>query len=765
MTTEATTPAEVWRNPHAPVAERVSDLIARMTPQEKIAQLQGIWAGIDAAGEMAPHQHEFAVAPQDFDELTRDGIGQLTRVFGTRPIAPEVGARTLARTQRQIIESSRFGIPAVVHEECLTGLAAWQATVYPAPLCWGASFEPDLVRRMAERIGESMRRLGVHQGLAPVLDVARDLRWGRIEETIGEDPHLVGTIASAYVAGLESAGVVSTLKHFAGYSASRAGRNHAPVSIGPREFADVILPPFEMALKAGARSVMNSYADIDGVPAAANTQLLTERLRDQYGFTGTVVADYFSVAFLHKLHGVAADREDAAVQALSAGIDVELPTVDCFGEPLLEGLTANRVDMALIDRALTRVLAQKFELGLLDPGYSPAAETGVDLDDPASRAIARELAERSVVLLQNDGVLPLAGKRLAVVGPRADEAGAMMGCYSFPLHVGVHHPDAEMGIEVRTVLDALREDHDVVFARGCPVLGGTDDEIAEAVEAARQADVCVVVLGDHAGLFGKGTSGEGCDAADLNLPGRQEELLEAVLGTGMPVVLVLLSGRPYDLSRQADRLAAVVCGFYPGEEGAAALAGVLGGRVNPSGRLPISFPGAGSTQPSTYLSAKLGTRSEVSNVDPTPLFPFGHGLSYAPATWMTVGSEEREWPTDGTCRVHVVLRNELEVPTAEVVQIYLHDPVAEIARPVRQLIGAVKVDLAPGQTRTVTAALHADLTSYTGRAGQRLVDTGDVELHVGTSSANIHTVLRLALTGDRREVGFDRVMTADFETR
>ncbi|MFD4669085.1 glycoside hydrolase family 3 N-terminal domain-containing protein [Lentzea sp. NPDC058450] len=762
MTTEATTPDEVWRNPHAPVADRVRDLVARMTPQEKIAQLQGIWAGIDAAGEMAPHQHEFAVAPQDFDVLTRHGLGQLTRVFGTRPIAPEVGARTLARTQRQIIESSRFGIPAIAHEECLTGLAAWQATVYPSPLCWGATFEPDLVRRMAERFGGSMRRLGVHQGLAPVLDVTRDLRWGRVEETIGEDPHLVGTIGAAYVAGLESAGIVSTLKHFAGYSASRAGRNHAPVSIGPREFADVVLPPFEMALRAGARSVMNSYADNDGVPAAADAGLLTDRLRDEYGFTGTVVSDYFSVAFLHKLHGVAAGREDAAAQALTAGIDVELPTVDCYGEPLLEGMYFDRVDAALVDRALTRVLTQKIELGLLDPGYSPAPAADLDLDDAESRALAREVAERSIVLLHNDGVLPLARKRLAVVGPRADEAGAMMGCYSFPMHVGVHHPDVEMGVEVVTVLEALRADHDVVFARGCPVLGGTDDEIAEAVEAARQADVCVVVLGDQAGLFGNGTSGEGCDAADLTLPGRQEELLEAVLGTGMPVVLVLLSGRPYDLSRQVDRLAAVVCGFYPGQEGGKALADVLSGRVNPSGRLPVSFPGAGSSQPSTYLAAQLARRTEVSTVDPTPLFPFGHGLSYAPATWVTAGCEEREWPTDGHARVHVVLRNDMDIATTEVVQIYLHDPVAEVARPVRQLIGALKVDLEPGRTRTVTARLHADLVSYTGRAGHRQVDPGDVELHVGTSSATIHTALKLAMTGPARLVGFDRVTTPDF---
>ncbi|HEX8865828.1 MAG TPA: glycoside hydrolase family 3 N-terminal domain-containing protein, partial [Lentzea sp.] len=504
MTTEATTSGELWRDPHAAPADRVRELMTRMTAREKVAQLYGVWVGIESGGEVAPHQHDLAV-PLDWDELVQHGLGQLTRVFGTRPIAPEVGARSLARTQREIISRSRFGIPAVVHEECLTGLAAWQATVYPSPLCWGASFEPDLVRRMTELMGRSMRSLGVHQGLAPVLDVTRDLRWGRVEESIGEDPHLVGLIGAAYVEGLESAGIVATLKHFAGHSASRAGRNLAPASTGPRELADVLLPPFEMALRAGARSVMNSYTASDGLPAAADPALLTERLREQYGFTGTVVADYFSVPFLHMLHGVTADREDSGLQALTAGIDVELPTVDCYGEPLLAALEAGRADVALVDRALERVLLQKCELGLLDPGYSPEPGEELDLDDAESRALARQLAERSIVLLHNDGVLPLTGRRrVAVVGPRADEPGAMMGCYSFPLHVGVHHPDVPMGLDVPTVRQALQAEHDVVFALGCPVLGGTDDEIREAVDAARQAEVCVVVLGDQAGLFGGG---------------------------------------------------------------------------------------------------------------------------------------------------------------------------------------------------------------------------------------------------------------------
>ncbi|WP_410578398.1 beta-glucosidase family protein [Amycolatopsis sp. lyj-108] len=763
MTTQPSASPRPWQDTTADPADRVRALMDRMTLREKLAQLYGVWVGIDSGGEMAPHQHDFADAELDWDELVRHGIGQLTRVYGTRPVDPVIGARSLARSQREIVGSSRFGIPALVHEETLTGLAAWQATVYPSPLCWGASFDPDLVYRMGARIGGTMRRLGVHQGLAPVLDVARDLRWGRVEETIGEDPQLVGTIGAAYVAGLESAGVIATLKHFAGYSASRAGRNLAPVSIGPRELADVLLPPFEMALRAGARSVMNAYIDNDGVPAAADPALLTGLLRDTYGFDGTVVADYFSVSFLYKLHGVAADRGEAAAQALTAGIDVELPTVDCYGDPLLDAVEQGAVDAAVVDRALERVLRQKCELGLLDEGWVPEVPDEIDLDDPESRALAREIVERSIVLLRNDGVLPLSpGHRIAVVGPRAHDPGAMLGCYSFPMHIGVHHPEVPFGVAVPTVLDALREDHDVTYALGCPVVGGEDSDIAEAVAAAKEAEICVAVLGDRAGLFGGGTSGEGCDTSDLELPGRQEELLEALLSTGTPMVLVLLCGRPYELSRQAGRLAAIVCGFYPGEEGAAALAGVLSGRVNPSGRLPVGFPGEEASQPSTYLTAPLGLRSEVSTVDPTPLFPFGHGLSYGAVRWDDVTAPDPTWPTDGRCRVRVTLSNDGDRTTTEVVQIYLHDPVAEVARPVQQLIAAKRVDLAPGATEVVEIGLHADLTSYTGRAGKRIVEPGDVELRIGTSSARIVAAVPRTLTGPRREVGFDRVMAADF---
>jgi beta-glucosidase len=328
------------------------------------------------------------------------------------------------------------------------------------------------------------------------------------------------------------------------------------------------------------------------------------------------------------------------------------------------------------------------------------------------------------------------------------------------MHVGVHHPDVPVGVDIPTLADALRADparFDVVVTEGCPVLGGDDEGIEAAARAAAGADVCVAVLGDQAGLFGNGTSGEGCDAVDLRLPGRQEELLEALLATGTPVVLVLLAGRPYELSRQVDRLAAVVCGFFPGEEGGPAVADVLTGRVAPSGRLPVSFPNAGSSQPATYLAAPLGRRTDVSTVDPTPLFPFGHGLGYGAATWTGVRAVGGPvWDTDGTTGVEVGLRNDTDREVTEVVQVYLHDPVAEVVRPVQSLLAARRVDLAPGSGATVRFTLHADLTSFPGRDGSRVVEPGEVELRVGASSADVREVLRATLTGSRRTVGFER---------
>lgn len=378
-----------WRDPALPAVARVDDLLSRMTLEEKTAQLYGVWVGADTGGDgVAPHQHDMTT-DYDWDELITRGLGQLTRSFGTAPVDPALGARALARAQRRIAAAGRFGIPAVAHEECLAGFTAWRATAYPVPLAWGAAFDPPLVEEMARRIGQDLRSVGVHQGLAPVLDVVRDPRWGRVEETIGEDPYLVGTVGAAYVRGLESAGIVATLKHFAGYASSVGARNLAPVRAGTREFADVTLPPFEMALReGGARSVMAAYTERDGVPASADPELLTQLLREDWGFTGTVVADYFGIGFLQTLHRVAGTPARAAHLALEAYIDVELPTVKYYGDALNAAVRAGEVPEALIDRAARRVLLQKCELGLLDEDWQPETPETVDLDSAANRAVA-----------------------------------------------------------------------------------------------------------------------------------------------------------------------------------------------------------------------------------------------------------------------------------------------------------------------------------------------------------------------------------------
>jgi beta-xylosidase len=763
-----------WRDPALPTAARVEDLLSRMTLEEKTAQLYGVWVGAatDGAG-VAPHQHDMAVerSAEEWDELITHGLGQLTRPFGTAPVDPETGARSLARAQRRIAEAGRFGIPAMAHEECLAGFTAWGATAYPVPLAWGASFDPALVEEMGRHIGHDLRSVGVHQGLAPVLDVVRDLRWGRVEETIGEDPYLVGTVGAAYVRGLESAGIVATLKHFAGYASSAGARNLAPVRAGVREFADVTLPPFEHALReGGARSVMAAYTETDGVPASADPGLLTDLLREEWGFTGTVVADYFAINFLQTLHRVAGNDAEAAHAALAAGIDVELPTVKCYGEPLAAAVRAGEVPEELIDRAVRRVLTQKCELGLLDEDWTPEPVGPIDLDSAANRALARRLAEESVVLLTNpDGLLPLSpDTRIAVVGPRAADPLAMLGCYSFPSHVGVQHPEVPMGIEIPTLVQALRAelpDAKVTYAEGCDTSDPDRSGFEEAVARAAEADVCVAVLGDRAGLFGRGTSGEGCDALDLRLPGVQAELLDALVETGVPVVLVLLTGRPYALGRWDGRLGAVVQAFFPGEEGGPAVAGVLSGRVNPSGRLPVSVPRDPGGQPWTYLQPPLGLAGEVSNLDPTPLFPFGHGRSYTTFAWEDVTGGAPEIGTDGSYDLSVTVRNTGDRAGAEVVQLYLHDPVARVTRPDVRLVGYQRLALEPGEAARVTFRFPADLSSFTDRTGRRVVEPGALQLRLAASSTDVRHTAELTLTGPERVLGPDRVLRCETEVR
>jgi beta-xylosidase len=768
---------EAWRDPFRPAAERVADLLARMTLEEKVAQLTSVWPGDQPRdSNVAPMQGDFRDPDEPFAELVRDGLGQLTRVFGTRPVPPAEAVRRLRGLQAQVVAANRFGIPAVAHEECLTGFAAWTATIFPTPLAWGASFDPGLVGEMAAAIGASMRAAGVHQGLSPVLDVTRDPRWGRTEETIGEDPYLVGSVGTAYVRGLQSAGIQATLKHFAGYSASRAGRNMAPVAIGGREFADVILVPFEMALRGGARSVMPSYTDIDGVPVSGDPALLTGLLRDTLGFDGVVVSDYYAIAFLQTQHAVAATPAHAAALALEAGLDVELPRVACYGAALVGAVRDGLVAGKFVDRAAARVLRQKCDLGLLDPGWpgpeGSAAESNgevLDLDPPAHRALARRLAEESVVLLANrDAALPLRPQgRIAVTGPLADDPLAFYGCYSMPRHLGGRYPEAAEGPPSATVLAALRAElpgAEIDYAPGCTVREADRSGFAHAAAHAREADVVVAVLGDEAGLFGRGTSGEGCDVADLRLPGVQEDLLRIMVASGTPVVLVLVTGRPYAIGPVAGELAGMVQAYFPGEEGGGAIAGVLSGRLVPSGRLPVEMPASPGGQPSSYLRPRLAAQHPGSSVDPTPLFAFGHGLSYTSFAYSDLIIDQPEIGTDGTAVISCTVRNTGARAGDEVVQLYLSDPVAQVVRPARWLAGFVRVPLEPGEARRVTFRLHADRTAFTGRDLTRVVEPGEIGVAVGGASDQLPLRGSLTLCGPVRAVGPGRVLDTPAET-
>lgn len=736
-----------------------NEILARMSLEEKLAAIVGLWeTRVTPGAEVAPLQEAMGESVATFAEFAVSGLGHVTRAFGTAPVEPEAGRRALWQRQRYLIDSTRLGIPAIAHEECLTGLAAWRAATFPVPPAWGASFDPALVRQMAAAIGSSMAGLGVHQGLAPVLDVVRDPRWGRVEECIAEDPYLVADVGTAYVRGLHDAGVLATLKHFVGYSGSRAGRNLAPTHAGPREVADVLLIPFEMAvLDGGARSVMHSYAEIDGVPVAADPDLLTGVLRDRWGFDGTVVADYFGVAFLQSLHKVAGTLGEAAAQALRAGVDIELPTGNAYLAPLADAVRSGAVPESLVDRAVLRVLAQKAELGLLSPDAIPTdPPTGpIDLDPPEHRAIAKRLAEESVVLLANDGVLPLRSPaRVAVIGPNADRSQALFGCYSFVNHVLDHYPNVDPGIAAPTVLEAVRLEWPsavVEHLPGCAVTGADRSGIPAAVELARSVDVAVLVMGDQAGLFGRGTSGEGCDTDDLELPGVQRDLVEAVLATGTPVVLVLVTGRPYAVGWALDSCAAVVQAFFPGEEGAGAIAGVLSGRVNPSGRMPISVPRSAGAQPYSYLHPELGLPSDVTSADSTPARPFGFGLSYTSFAYTDLRLPATV-PTDGSVAVSVTVTNVGDREGAEVVQLYGRDLVASVTRPVAQLLGFARVELAAGESRVVELDVPTTRLAFSDRRLVRVVEPGEVRVWVGRSVAEPVLEASVELVGPVHEV-------------
>lgn len=753
--TPVTDPTVRYRDPTLPVETRVQDLLARMTAEEKVAQLGSAWVFQLVAGTALT-----ALAPATM----ANGVGQVTRVSGASNLRAGDAAAAANVIQRHLVEHTRLGIPAIVHEEVCAGFMGRSATVFPQPIGLASTWDPGLVRQMATVVRREMRACGAHQGLSPVLDVCRDPRWGRTEETFGEDPHLVAMMGCAFVRGLQGEtfadGVVATAKHFVGYGASTGGLNWAPAHIPPRELREVYLHPFEAAVReSGLRSVMNAYNELDGLPCAASHELLDDLLRGEWGFDGYVVADYFAVRQLETYHRIAADAAEAATIALSAGLDVELPMTDCYGAPLVAAVADGRVSGEVLDRAVGRVLRTKFELGLFEVPYVDDVAASRIVGTPASRQLARLVAEQSLVLLRNDGTLPLAPHaRIALIGPTADDPRNVFGDYSYAAHVEslleMQHSDNVFHIPIPEGFDL---DRDVVgdrtvaaavavafphaelrVARGCATADDDTSGFAAAVELARWSDVAVLVVGDKSGLVDDATCGESRDRASLDLPGVQEQLVRAVLDTGTPVVLVLVAGRPCGSVEIHERCAAVLLAWMPGDEGPSAIADVLSGRVNPGGKLPITFPRTAGHVPIHYRQKRSGGRShwkgDYADAPVSPLYAFGHGASYTSFEVTAGAPAPAVTPVDGAISVDVEVVNVGERDGDEVVQVYVRDPQASLTRPVLQLVAFARVHVPAGERCDVSFAIPVAQLGFHDRDLRYVVEHGEIEVHVGTAA-------------------------------
>jgi beta-glucosidase len=778
-----------YKNPDLPVDVRVRDLLARMTLAEKIAQLHGHWLYLeeDGAHRVRPGPAFLGASdPATLRQRLALGVGQITRPQGTRSVDAAAGLRALNALQRYLRHETRLGIPAIAHEECLVGLMARDSTLFPSALALSATWNPALVEAVAQATGDECRAVGCHLGLAPVLDVSRDVRWGRTEETFGEDPYLVGTMGVAYVRGLQGPArdLLATLKHFAGHSFSEGARNHAPVNVGWRTLNDVFLLPFEMAIRlADAGSVMPAYHDMDGEPCHASQHLLSEVLRRQWGFEGLIVADYGGVSLLHQHHAVSRDGAESVALALNAGLDVELPGDDCvrqIGVAIERGL----LQQDTVDAAVARVLRHKFQLGLFECDFSDPAQPTA-LRSPAAVQLAREAAQQAIVVLDNRaGILPLdpaRQPRIALIGPSADDPLALLSAYSHPAHVVLHNEceATEHIVTPRAALEAVYGRERVVHVRGCSIIAqrqaGTPvfpgdlapgvqlqrspvsmdtQGIAAAVEAARTADVAIVCVGDLAGMFQSGTVGEGSDADSLCLPGVQQQLLQAVVDTGTPTVAVVMSGRPYDLQDLQARLAACVMAFAGGQQGGSALADVLSGQVPPSGRLTVSVAKSAGAMPYFY-NHKLKSAGTPVALGFGARHPFGHGLSLTTFEYRALALHTPQVDTAGEIVLSCEIANTGPRAGIEVPQLYVRDRHASVVRPMLELKGFARLELAPGASARLTWQLPMDMLGFTGGAGVRIVEPGCFDLAIGASSADIRLRASVEASGAVRTLPRD----------
>ena len=755
---------ETYRNPACSLDERVADLLHRMTLEEKVGQMLCIWAqkktvlagdngtpGLDGLRQYFPH-----------------GIGQIARLSDTHGGRNAAEMAALANAiQKFFVEETRLGIPVMFHEECLHGLAGKDATSFPQPIGLASTFDPDLVEDVYASIAEDARSRGAHQALTPVVDVARDPRWGRVEETFGEDPYLVSRMGIAAVRGFQGDGtfadkkrVVATLKHFAAHGQPEAGMNCGPISVAERELRDVFLYPFRETIRhAHAMGVMASYNEIDGVPSHANTWLLRDVLRNEWGFDGIVVSDYFAVAELHRRdeatsHGVAADKRAAARLAVEAGVNMEFPDPDCY--PLLRELVEKGdLDEALLDELVRDILRIKFRMGLFEDPYVAVNPDFHAQKLETDRALALRSASSTIVLLKNDGhLLPLSRTQistLAVIGPNADRT--LLGGYSGK---PAYYTSVLQGIR-----EKIGASITVLHSVGCSITrGGSWDEdtvtlpdpkddrasIAEAVAIASRADAVILALGGN-----EQTSREAWsrvhlgDRASLELFGAQNELVTAILATGKPVVVLLFHGRPNAISYVHGHVPAIVECWYLGQETGRAVADMLFGDTTPGGKLPISVPRSSGHVPCYYNHKPSARRGYLFDAA-SPLYPFGFGLSYTTFSFDNLRLDREVIRVEEATTVHIDITNTGPRAGDEVVQCYIRDRVSSVTRPVRELKGFRRVRLAPGERRTVSFSIGADQLGFTTIHREWAVEPGEFDIMVGNSSRDedlLTTVLRV----------------------
>jgi beta-xylosidase len=799
-----------YHDPSLSIADRVEDLLGQMTLVEKAYQLVGLMP----MALLGPK----GLDPIKLERMLGQGLGQISAPGLLGYKAPQQMAALTNALQRFLVEQTRLGIPAIAHNEALNGLVAPESPNFPTAIGLAATWDPEGVEQMTDLIRRQMRAVGLHQALSPVMDVARDARWGRVHETYGEDPYLCSAMSVAFTRGLQGddlrQGVIATGKHFLGYGLSEAGQNMAATHIGARELYETFARPFEAAIReAGLASIMNSYSEIDGIPVGSSREVLTDLLRGVMGFKGFVVSDYMTIEWLQKRTGTATSAPQAGAQALAAGLDVELPVPYGYGPALVQAVQQGLISMDVVDRAVRRVLEWKFRLGLFEQPYVDEGRVMPAFVDPANGTLSKKLTAESMTLLKNEGgVLPLTKGQgtIAVIGPHADTVMTYFPGYTFPGALamfeamaaarsaaedetgmaGVTDEGSMLGPEVmaavmaemqpvftaggtepyvrqqygcETVLDAVRrvagEGATVLHARGC---GVTDDVsgIEDAVRIAQKADVVILALGGYSGWIGSGTEGEGRDTADIALPAVQRQLIRAVSATGAPAVMVLFQGRPYGLAEVDDLVPAILDVYYPGQEGGATIAAALFGDVNPGGKLPVTLP-RHSGQVPIYHYQKLGSgyrRTEAdmhkgyTDMPSTPLYPFGHGLSYTTFAYSDLEISPGEVDTNAVVRISCTIANTGPVAGDEVVQLYVHDREATVTRPAQELAGFKRVHLAPGEACRVTFTVQASQLGFYNREMRFVVEPGHIDVMVGSSSDDHRLAGAFALTGKVIEV-------------